>query len=113
MIRRPPRSTLFPYTTLFRSDRADRLALVHQVEGGVDLLERHGVGDQIVDVDLALHVPVDDPGHVRASARAAEGRALPDPAGDELERAGGDLLAGLGHADDDAIAPAPAAAFDR
>src|SRR3989441_12852049 len=25
MIRRPPRSTLFPYTTLFRSRRADRL----------------------------------------------------------------------------------------
>src|SRR5256885_4020673 len=24
MIRRPPRSTLFPYTTLFRSHRADR-----------------------------------------------------------------------------------------
>src|SRR2546426_2515861 len=26
MIRRPPRSTLFPYTTLFRSDRGERLA---------------------------------------------------------------------------------------
>src|SRR5438132_6242399 len=26
MIRRPPRSTLFPYTTLFRSDRRDRRA---------------------------------------------------------------------------------------
>src|SRR5258707_11926465 len=25
MIRRPPRSTLFPYTTLFRSSEADRL----------------------------------------------------------------------------------------
>src|SRR2546430_13800192 len=25
MIRRPPRSTLFPYTTLFRSDQLDRL----------------------------------------------------------------------------------------
>src|SRR2546422_6337947 len=25
MIRRPPRSTLFPYTTLFRSEVADRL----------------------------------------------------------------------------------------
>src|SRR3712207_8604322 len=24
MIRRPPRSTLFPYTTLFRSDRVDQ-----------------------------------------------------------------------------------------
>src|SRR3712207_7574936 len=27
MIRRPPRSTLFPYTTLFRSDACDRQAL--------------------------------------------------------------------------------------
>src|SRR5271170_8396496 len=27
MIRRPPRSTLFPYTTLFRSPRADGLRL--------------------------------------------------------------------------------------
>src|SRR3712207_5126619 len=26
MIRRPPRSTLFPYTTLFRSQRLDQLA---------------------------------------------------------------------------------------
>src|SRR3712207_7268792 len=25
MIRRPPRSTLFPYTTLFRSDRAETI----------------------------------------------------------------------------------------
>src|SRR3712207_7086243 len=32
MIRRPPRSTLFPYTTLFRSDR-DPERLIHQ-EGG-------------------------------------------------------------------------------
>src|SRR3712207_7054182 len=28
MIRRPPRSTLFPYTTLFRSDRARLAALL-------------------------------------------------------------------------------------
>src|SRR2546425_1631022 len=27
MIRRPPRSTLFPYTTLFRSDLPDNLAI--------------------------------------------------------------------------------------
>src|SRR2546426_4907788 len=29
MIRRPPRSTLFPYTTLFRSDRGAALELPH------------------------------------------------------------------------------------
>src|SRR2546422_2640429 len=30
MIRRPPRSTLFPYTTLFRSPRAQRRAVVQE-----------------------------------------------------------------------------------
>src|SRR2546430_8179003 len=29
MIRRPPRSTLFPYTTLFRSNMYDRSAIKH------------------------------------------------------------------------------------
>src|SRR2546422_8597115 len=39
MIRRPPRSTLFPYTTLFRSDQVeddrvgDELAVVHELLG--------------------------------------------------------------------------------
>src|SRR2546426_1243823 len=35
MIRRPPRSTLFPYTTLFRSAPAARLGDVEQVVGPV------------------------------------------------------------------------------
>src|SRR3712207_8929603 len=34
MIRRPPRSTLFPYTTLFRSDGSDTVLFEHQVEPG-------------------------------------------------------------------------------
>src|SRR2546422_5349274 len=33
MIRRPPRSTLFPYTTLFRSDRASADALAAKLSG--------------------------------------------------------------------------------
>src|SRR2546429_4491494 len=32
MIRRPPRSTLFPYTTLFRSLDDERLALMRKIE---------------------------------------------------------------------------------
>src|SRR2546429_1423639 len=37
MIRRPPRSTLFPYTTLFRSDQvAWRTSSLHVVAGGRD-----------------------------------------------------------------------------
>src|SRR5437660_7653398 len=51
MIRRPPRSTLFPYTTLFRSD--DVL--------GVDDL--HGlVGDDVGALDDAALVPADADG---------------------------------------------------
>src|SRR3712207_8663513 len=40
MIRRPPRSTLFPYTTLFRSDGARDVRAVGrgEEEGGRDLL---------------------------------------------------------------------------
>src|SRR3712207_7749677 len=39
MIRRPPRSTLFPYTTLFRSRRGVQAGVVHGVE---EVLERTG-----------------------------------------------------------------------
>src|SRR3712207_7443463 len=39
MIRRPPRSTLFPYTTLFRSELDHHLPLTHQlgVQGLVEV----------------------------------------------------------------------------
>src|SRR5258708_16380737 len=40
MIRRPPRSTLFPYTTLFRSLEQPHAQVAHALEllGGLDLL---------------------------------------------------------------------------
>ena len=45
--------------------------------------------------------------------RAAERRALPHPAGHQLERPRADLLAGRRHADDHALAPALVAALER
>src|SRR3712207_7290623 len=49
MIRRPPRSTLFPYTTLFRSRRQDIHARRRELYGQRDALQfsadlRHGRG---------------------------------------------------------------------
>src|SRR5260221_2201400 len=38
MIRRPPRSTLFPYTTLFRSEANFAAVGIHQDVGGLDVL---------------------------------------------------------------------------
>src|SRR3712207_9571944 len=50
MIRRPPRSTLFPYTTLFRSGRVELLYssavgsyFVLPVDGGVNQIDRHAL----------------------------------------------------------------------
>src|SRR5256885_8914143 len=53
MIRRPPRSTLFPYTTLFRSDLFRRLQIDHQLELRRLLngkIGRFGALENLVDV---------------------------------------------------------------
>src|SRR3712207_7362586 len=64
MIRRPPRSTLFPYTTLFRSP-----ALAHplglELERGID-----APGQRVVaDVDLVLRPDWKAGGHLHRGLR--------------------------------------------
>src|SRR2546427_9057644 len=51
MIRRPPRSTLFPYTTLFRSPGVARKERVSSLLRGVCDVTEH------MDADLELHTP--------------------------------------------------------
>src|SRR4029077_3025404 len=85
---------------------ADRLAGVHEIEGAVDVGERHGGGHHLVELDAALHVLVDHPWQLGAPARAAERGAAPGAPGDEEERACMDLLARTRDADDDRLAPA-------
>src|SRR6266498_5416193 len=72
MIRRPPRSTLFPYTTLFRSPgrqvrrRVDRAVVSHEEQrGGMDLEVEMGRSPRRVAgvADEADHVP---PAHLGA-----------------------------------------------
>src|SRR2546430_8269053 len=67
MIRRPPRSTLFPYTTLFRSVRAQAGA---EVAGQADL-----------DWNLALREFFDEIGIVEG------GKAVTNPLNAQIERA--------------------------
>src|SRR5215831_19057488 len=94
-------------------DAADRFTRPHQIETLIDVRKRELMGDQIVDVDLLLHVPIDDPRHIGASLGAAEGGSLPHPAGNQLERAGGNFLTRARDADDDADPPPAVAAFER
>src|SRR5260221_7771925 len=57
MIRRPPRSTLFPYTTLFRSDRAT--GCVGEEKVHADSLQR-GYAELVSDVHETFHVVPSD-----------------------------------------------------
>src|SRR5256885_3477624 len=65
MIRRPPRSTLFPYTTLFRSlgvgDAVDRTASfqVDRAHVGDDAHLRIGPGDEAGDLSEMVHPALD------------------------------------------------------
>src|SRR5258707_7249957 len=58
MIRRPPRSTLFPYTTLFRShvdeDRARRKTWPHAIDGVFRAPLLGGRRMAVIDHDLAV-----------------------------------------------------------
>src|SRR2546430_6719303 len=46
MIRRPPRSTLFPYTTLFRSQMSGALAPQLEIPHQLTIEEHHRLGSQ-------------------------------------------------------------------
>src|SRR2546427_9572246 len=53
MIRRPPRSTLFPYTTLFRSAlRSTQEPRANRARWGDRLMERTGLGRGLTEEDV-------------------------------------------------------------
>src|SRR3712207_6877924 len=64
MIRRPPRSTLFPYTTLFRSRHGEEVVGVHQPGVGGDDAVPVGVG-VVARGDLEPLPLADERGHGR------------------------------------------------
>src|SRR5256885_14546488 len=84
MIRRPPRSTLFPYTTLFRSERP----LEAQVGHGPPRprLERHRGGGQLdPDLERAHEVMIDGQvpdGPPSRREHVEEGAQRPENAGE-------------------------------
>src|SRR3712207_8637565 len=73
MIRRPPRSTLFPYTTLFRSDHALRAERPELREVGLFLVGAGRVGDRVErDDDDAGVARLGDDGVQRGRGRGVD-----------------------------------------
>src|SRR3712207_8819796 len=71
MIRRPPRSTLFPYTTLFRSLDLER-DVERPVTGRAQVLERLGVLGRGRDAERLERRERDEPGGDRRGERLAD-----------------------------------------
>src|SRR2546429_9743868 len=81
MIRRPPRSTLFPYTTLFRSDLFGSASAVGESQNH----------ELLPVLALELHPAVGPPGYIRC-IRPLDDQALqPHVAGDAQKLGGRDL----------------------
>src|SRR5689334_24092532 len=71
MIRRPPRSTLFPYTTLFRAD-ADRV--LDRSRNVLEALIARGMACRIVQQLEAVDI-----GHDERDIRFRDRRVAPEP----------------------------------
>src|SRR3712207_7886715 len=73
MIRRPPRSTLFPYTTLFRSRDRTRLLPAGRVPWGRPRVLGHGLGHLVQEpahrLELTGAEPMQDLATDRKSTR--------------------------------------------
>src|SRR5438552_11061448 len=89
MLRRPPRSTLFPYTTLFRSQRMyqlirqpgpirDRRFEIEFLDGGAERSEEHTSELQSPD-HLVCRLLLEKKNSERRTHRAARGRGRSRP----------------------------------
>src|SRR5258707_9504710 len=89
MIRRPPRSTLFPYTTLFRSQRRVAGAAADVV--GIELFA--GGADVVDDDAMAarFHLGVDGAGEVDVAEHFEVPGVTPGRLVDLVDRAAGNI----------------------
>src|SRR2546422_10707123 len=94
MIRRPPRSTLFPYTTLFRShgvllrliEKSPRLAQAHFLLGRL-AVETESWDEAVVELKKAVELDPDHDGAWTALGYVYETRRRPDEAVEIYRRA--------------------------
>lgn len=63
----------------------DAVTSVHVVESTVNTAQVLAVSNELVDLELAGHVVIDETGELSAAFDASEGAAFPAASGDELE----------------------------
>jgi hypothetical protein len=99
---------------LEQDNRADggSSGIVHGIETLVDISERELMVDELVDLQLTLHVLLNVARQLGAALHTTEGRALPNTTCHQLERASGDLLTRRGNTDDGGNSPTLVASLE-
>ncbi|KAG1647276.1 hypothetical protein GQR58_030726 [Nymphon striatum] len=77
-------------------NRTNGFAFVHQVKAVVDLVQCQFMRDHRINLDLAIHVPIDDFWHIGTPLGTAKSCPTPDATGNQLERTG---VHKIGHAE--------------
>ena len=86
---------------------------MHQIKSLIDFIKRQRVGDHRVDINLSIHVPIDNLWHIGSATRTPKSGATPASSSYQLERTGADLLTRTGNANDDRFTPSFMRTFKR
>jgi len=73
---------------------------MHQLKPAVDVGQRAFVRNEVINIDFAVHIPVDNFWHIATALGAAESRILSDTPGHPLKRRRFDFLPGANDTDD-------------
>ena len=66
-------------------DAADTVTLLHLLEGIVDSVKRLAVGNELINLKLAVQVVINQAGQLGTTLDTTEGTTLPYTTGDKLE----------------------------
>lgn len=77
------RSTTLNLTHIDNASNA--VTSMHVMERLIDAAKVLSVGDELINLELAVHVVVDQAAHLAAALDTTEGTALPHASGNELE----------------------------
>ena len=70
MIRRPPRSTLFPYTTLFRSTDWKEMYKVFNMGHRMEIYVRPEVAEQVIAISKSFNIDAQIVGRIEEGERS-------------------------------------------